>query len=119
MKHSVREHQRAYLTFYLRIFKGDNFLGFLIDISTNGFMLLTEFPLEEKELMFLRMKLPESLAWEGETSSDRFIEFTAETLWSKPDENRKDFFLTGFKIIDMTEEDNEVVHNMIKEFKIK
>jgi hypothetical protein len=61
MKHAPREHQRVYLTFYLRIFEGDKFIGFLIDISKDGLMVMSETPLEENREYNLRMKLPRHL----------------------------------------------------------
>ena len=47
MKHSLREHQRVYLTFYLRVFEQDEFTGFLVDVSRDGFMIMSDFLLEE------------------------------------------------------------------------
>ena len=61
MKHAPREHQRVYLTFYLRIFEEDKFIGFLIDISKDGLMVMSERPLEENREYNLRMKLPPHL----------------------------------------------------------
>ncbi len=119
MKHAPREHQRVYLTFYLRIFEGDEFLGYLIDISKDGVMVMTEKPLEEKKCYSLVMKLPSTLEWKGKKDEDRVIKFRAECKWTKHDEVDKEFYLNGFSFREVSEEDNEIIHMMIKEMKIR
>lgn len=42
MKHSPRHSQRLYLSYYLRIYRGDEFLGFLMDVSDDGVMIMRE-----------------------------------------------------------------------------
>jgi len=118
MKHTPREHQRAYLTFYLRVFEGDMFLGFIIDISRNGFMVMTENLLTIDKYYMIRMKVPSSLEWKGEKDIDRQIEFTARCCWSRHDDVDKEFYLSGFEFTDLEESDNEIIHRMIKEYKI-
>lgn len=65
MKQIPRENQRVYLTFYLRIFEGEKFIGYMIDISNDGLMVMSDMPLEENKKYSLRMKLPSSAEWEG------------------------------------------------------
>ncbi len=119
MKHSPREHQRVYLTFYLRVFEGEKFIGFLVDISKEGFMLLSEFPLEEKKPYSFKMKLPTSLNWKNNKDEDRYIEFTATSIWSKHDEVEKEFYVSGFEITSIEEEDNQIIHKLIEEYRIR
>ena len=119
MKHAPREHQRVYLTFYLRLFEGDNFLGYLIDISRDGVMVMTEAPLEENRSYSLKMKLPSTLEWKGKKTEDRVIKFRAECKWCRHDDVDKEFYLSGFNFTEVSEEDNEIIHSMINEFKIR
>lgn len=119
MKHAPREHQRVYLTFYLRIFEGDKFVGYLIDISKDGLMVMSEFPIEVKSVLNLKMKLPPTFEWKGRKVEDRVIQFKAECEWSKHDEVDKEFYLSGMAFKDLAEEDNEIIHKMIKEYKIR
>jgi len=118
MKHLPRDHQRAYITFYLRVFDGDKFIGFLIDIAQGGIKVLSDFILEEDKLYMLKMKLPSTLEWKGKTSEDKFISFTAKCLWSKHDEVEKDFYISGFEFTGLLDGDNEIIHTLIKQYRI-
>jgi hypothetical protein len=119
MKHAPREHQRIYLTFYLRIFEDDNFIGYLIDISKDGLMVMSELPLESGKIYRIKMKLPSTLEWKGRSIDDRIIEFGAECRWSKHDDVDKEFYLSGFSISDLSPEDNKIIQELIKEYKIR
>lgn len=119
MKHAPREHQRVYLTFYLRIFEGDNFIGYLMDISKDGLMLITEKPIEENRVLNLKMKLPPTFEWKGKKVEDRLIQFRAECRWCRHDEVDKEFYLSGLSFSDLPQEDNEIIHKMIKEYRIR
>ncbi len=119
MKHAPRKYQRIYLTFYLRIFEGNTFLGFIIDISKDGMMVMSEFPLEEGRNYALRMKIPSSMEWEGKRGEDRFIEFGGSCKWSRRDEEvEKEFYISGFQFSDLGEEANRIIHRMIEEYRI-
>jgi len=119
MKHAPREHQRVYLTFYLRIFEEDKFIGFLIDISKDGLMVMSETPLEENREYNLRMKLPPTFEWKGKKVEDREIHFKGDCRWSKHDEVDKEFYTSGFAFRELSEDDNEIIHKVIREFKIR
>ncbi len=118
MKHLPREHQRAYITFYLRVFEGDRFLGFLVDISKDGMKILSDFLLEADRIYPLKMKLPASLEWKGIKNEDRYIEFSATCLWSKHDYVQKEFFISGFKFIEFGDEEQAIIHELIHLYKI-
>ncbi len=119
MKHAPREHQRVYLTFYLRIFEGDKFIGFLIDISKEGIMVMSETPLVENMTYKLKMKLPPTFEWKGKKVEDRVVRFQADCRWSKHDEVDKEFYTSGLAFRDIPEEDNEIIHRVIKEYRIR
>lgn len=119
MKHAERTHQRIYLTFYLRVFEDDAFLGFMTDVSREGLMLMSEFPLEEEREYTLRMKIPSCAKCKFHLDDQEFIEFRAICRWSQPEGESRDFFLNGFQIVEITEEENQCIHYLIEEFKIK
>lgn len=119
MKHSPREHQRVYLTFYLRVFENNDFIGFLIDLSRDGLMVMSESPLIENKFYQLKMKLPSSLEWKEKQDEDKYINFTAECKWIRHDDVDKEFYLNGFSFADISEEDNEIIHTLIKEFRMR
>ena len=119
MKHIPRENQRVYLTFYLRIFEGDRFLGYMIDISNDGLMVMSDAPLEENKKYSLKMKLPSSADWEGGNIKDRCIDFHAECRWSKHDAVDRDFYLNGFSFSDLSQSDEKIIEKLIQDFRIK
>ena len=119
MKFKERENQRVYLTFYLRIFEGQKFLGYMIDISNNGLMVMSDYQLEEGKSYNLRMKLPSSAEWENDNIEDRCILFNAECRWSKHDDVDKEFYLSGFSFPDLSAEDGEIIGRLIHDFRIK
>ncbi|MBN1496025.1 MAG: PilZ domain-containing protein [Spirochaetes bacterium] len=118
MKHLPREHQRAYITFYLRVFEGNGFLGFLIDISREGMKLLSDNILETGREYLIRMKLPASLEWKGRKDEDRSIEFSAACQWSKHDYIEKEFYISGFKFSNLGDEEQAIIHEMITAYRI-
>ncbi len=118
MKHAPREHQRVYLTYYLRVFEEDDFIGFLIDISSNGMMIMSESPLTVEKFYRLKMKFP-SCRKIQESGAVQEVEFTARCIWIKQDEDNEEFYLAGFEITEIDEEDNACVHKLIEEYRLK
>lgn len=119
MKHIPRENQRVYLTFYLRIFEGDKFIGYMIDISNDGLMVMSDSLLEENKKYSLKMKLPSSAEWEGQNLKDRYIDFNAECRWSKQDAVDREFYLNGFSFSDISPSDEKIIEKLIQDFCIK
>lgn len=116
MKRPQREYQRVYLTFYLRIFEDSEFLGFLIDISREGMMILSEKSFGVEQAHTLRMKIPSSIAGED---AERYVQFKATCKWCRHDELDKDVFLCGFQILEITDRDNELIHKLIEEYRLR
>ncbi len=119
MKHASRTHQRIYLTFYLRVFENDNFIGYLIDVSREGIMIMSEYPLDEGREYRLRMKAPSCARCKDTLGEHEFIEFSAVCKWTKSEDASREFFLNGFEIVEITEEENQCIHYLIEEFKIR
>lgn len=104
---------RRHLVFYLRVFDGmsSRVVGHLMDISTNGVMILSDEPVAVNEEYRLRMRLP----WEMAGSDE--IVFSATSRWCHADEN-PDFFMTGFQIRDIEHDAEEMIRHLIDEFGI-
>jgi PilZ domain len=104
---------RRHLVFYLRVFDGmsSRVVGHLMDISTNGLMILSDESMAVNEEYRLRMRLPWKMA-----GSDEIV-FGATSRWCRPDEN-PDFFMTGFQIQNMDREAEELIRHLIDEFGI-
>jgi len=106
-----RKLQRRQLIYYLRVFDQDTgeLLGHLVDITTEGVMLISEAPLRTNQVFHLKMRLPEQM------SGSKEIAFDAVSKWSKKDIN-PDFYDTGFQFVDIRAEDKEFIEDLIYEF---
>jgi len=106
-----RKLQRRQLIYYLRVFDRDTgeLLGHLVDITTEGVMLISEAPLQTGKVFHLKMRLPEQM------SGSKEIAFDAVSKWSKKDIN-PDFYDTGFQFVDIRAENKEFIEDLIYEF---
>lgn len=104
---------RRHLVFYLRVFDGmsSRVVGHLMDISTNGLMILSDEPVAVNEEYRLRMRLPWEMA-----GSDEII-FGATSRWCREDED-PDFFMTGFQIQNIESDAAQLIRHLIDEFGI-
>jgi hypothetical protein len=106
-----RKLKRRHLIYYLRVFdqKTEKLLGHLVDITSEGIMLVSEQPIEINRPYKVRMALP------TEILKREFMVFEAVSLWTKRDVN-PDFFATGFSISGVAEEDVVVVERLINRY---
>ena len=106
-----RRHKRNYLIYYLRVFdrNTDELLGHLVDITTEGLMLVSEKPIEANKVFQLKMDLPE------EIRGSKQIPFDAESKWCKNDIN-PDFYDTGFLLINVSPGDLVIIEQLIRDF---
>ena len=108
-----RKLKRRQLIYYLKVLdrETDNPVGRLVDITGQGFMLISSDPLPVHLEYGLKMHLP------AEMASKDHIEFTALSLWCKKDIN-PDFFDTGFRFKDITPDDLRIINDLIHEFEL-
>jgi len=106
-----RQIQRRHLIYYLRIWdKTENkMLGHLADVSTDGFMLVGETPIEVNKEYSLLMRLP---SVSGDMNP---LEFKASTCWSSNDVNKL-FYDTGFQFTDISAETVNRIRSLIAEY---
>jgi hypothetical protein len=91
----TRKLKRRHLIYYLRVMdsRTGRLLGHLVDVTTEGIMLMSQQPIPTGELFKLRMVLPAEAPEQTVT-----IDLEAKSLWSRKDVN-PDFFDTGFQIV--------------------
>jgi hypothetical protein len=90
--------KRRHLIYYLRVIdvETDHVLGHLVDVTTDGIMLMSPEAIPADRVFHLRMMLP---AEAGETQ--QAVEFEARSARSGKDLN-PDFFDTGFHLVSLT-----------------
>jgi hypothetical protein len=95
-----RKNQRKQTVFYLEVVDAeiDQPVGRLVDITTEGVMLIHEQPLAINRLYRLRILLPKKLGGVAH------VDFKAECRWCRQAVNR-DFFDAGLRITEIAPED--------------
>ena len=88
-----RNLRRHYLIYYLRAFNRDNgdIIGYLVDITTRGIMLMRDSPLEIGKEYSMRLR------WRNSDGQLQIADFTGLCRWCKRDVN-PDFYGVGFSI---------------------
>ncbi len=104
-----RRLKRRHLIYYLKVtHQADNHLiGYLVDITTEGLMLISNDPIEPQTEFPFRMALPEEVLSKNE------IEIQARCMWCKKDVN-PDFYASGFQIMSISEEDQIIITSLIR-----
>jgi len=104
-----RRIKRRYLLYYMRVFDTDSKqqIGNLVDLTPMGAMVVSEQPLPVKVTYHLKLELSEDV------SDKPFMEFTARSLWCRPD-IEPHFYNTGFKILNLEPEDAQIVQRIVE-----
>lgn len=106
-----RNFSRHHLMYYLRVFDGisSRVVGHIVDISSEGIMLITDEPIAVQEEYRLRMRFP------GADSFQEELLMEAVCRWCREDEN-SEFYLAGFQIQDLPEGAESFLQGLIAEF---
>ena len=105
-----RSQERWNLVQYLRVAKAENneTLGHLVDVTTEGMMLISENSIPLHQTFNLRMEIP------TEDNIPQMIALTAESLWTKKDVNPA-FHDTGFRLINPSKRAINAITRLIEE----
>ncbi|HEY5602787.1 MAG TPA: PilZ domain-containing protein [Gammaproteobacteria bacterium] len=105
-----RSQQRWNLVQYLRVVKAENneLLGHLVDITTEGMLLISEQSIPLQCTFNLRMEIP------ADDAIPQMIALTAQSLWTKKDVNPA-FHDTGFRLIDPSKRAISAITRLIEE----
>lgn len=89
-----RKLERKYLTYFSRVVDRNNgrLLGYLVDLTTGGALLVGNTPLKTNEIFHLRIDLPEGF------SSQEQLDIDVEAVWCHPDVD-PEFYRTGLKLL--------------------
>ena len=114
MHHDSRKLKRIHLIYYLRIFDintGEN-VGHLVDITTEGLIMVSEDPIPTGKEYSYRMQLPETIIGRRE------IDFAAHCLWCRKDVN-PDFYVSGYRINNITPQETKTITALINAYGFK
>lgn len=103
-----RNQERWLLVQCLRVFNAENrqLLGHLVNVTTEGIMLLSETPLEVDQDYRLTMAVP----LDGNVTAD--IDLAARSIWTRVDEDPH-FYNTGFQFTDCPQQSIRAVSALI------
>ncbi|MEW8506295.1 MAG: PilZ domain-containing protein [Candidatus Thiodiazotropha sp.] len=106
-----RNIKRRHLIYYLRVWRldQDHPIGHVVDINTEGLMLISEEAVPIGEEMQLEIRLPD---FQGELKP---ISFKAVCRWSDKDINTA-FYDSGFEFIDKSPDAVQTVQSLIETY---
>jgi hypothetical protein len=89
-----RRMKRRHLIYYLEAVdrETDKLVGFLVDLTTKGIMLMSKTPIEAEKVFHLRILLRTDL------SEKKYLNFDAKSKWCKKSVNTE-IYDTGFELI--------------------
>lgn len=103
-----RKYERRHLIFYLRIFdENDILLGYLLDISEGGILMMSENDIPEGKELKLKLKLPKEIN-EGDT-----LQFKGVVKRVTKDIN-ENFYDIGLQIVEKDKKYSEILHKLIE-----
>jgi hypothetical protein len=106
-----RKFKRRYLMYYSRVYNRQTgeVIGYMVDLTPEGAMIISEEPIEVGKDFRLRIDMPE------EISDKASLDFEATSVWCKPDIDPH-FYGTGFRILNLLEQDINLIERMIQEY---
>jgi len=105
-----RQHPRKKVTQPVAVMDHDReaLLGYLVDISLSGFMLLCSTPLEINRVFQLGLELPPACGGQS-------VRLGAESLW-RENSNDPGKYWAGFQIIDISPENLERIKRLMDDY---
>jgi hypothetical protein len=106
-----RKTQRRHLLYYGRIYDEDlhKQIGYLVDITEQGFMLLSE----ERFPVGVTRKL--KLEITSDVDERPYLMFAAKSIWCEPDIS-PERYTTGFEILELKPSDAQIIHNLVQTY---
>lgn len=103
---------RKKFEYYMRVDDDEKgkILGHMVQVSASGLQLETTAPLPLQKDYSLRLELTAELA------AHPFIVFRACTKWCRTDEIHPNVYHVGFEVTEISEEDHEIIMNIIKRY---
>lgn len=87
-------------------------MGYLVDVTANGLMLMSEKPIAVQQTYQIHMPI------ESELCIKTDIHFTAKSLWNRKKDNDP-FVDTGFEIVEIDPQDLDAIEHAISRLSFK
>ena len=109
-----RSMKRRHLIYYLKVLDRttEELLGFLVDITTKGFMVMSEKPIEKDTVFHLKILRA------TDSEEKQFLFFDAKSKWSERSVN-SEFYDTGFELVNVTPDHFAEIEKVIEELGFK
>ncbi len=106
-----RKVKRRHLLYYGRVYDetAQKLLGYLVDITEQGFMLLSEEPFPTGETRRFKLETTDDIA------PRPYLNFAAKSVWCEPDID-PNHYNTGFEITDLKPSDRRIIQNIIQKY---
>ena len=106
-----RKLPRRHLAYYLMVFdrEADELMGYLVDISGDGIMVITQESVDPNTVFHLRMIFPAKIG------GRRHLDFDAKSLWCR-DDVKAGYYHSGLEFLDVSQEDRDTIELLIDEF---
>jgi hypothetical protein len=106
-----RRKNRRLLTYFSRVLDRNNgrLLGYLVDMTSDGVMIVGNIPLRINSNFQLRIDLPENYAEKEQ------LDFEAKAIWNMPDPD-PELFRTGLELIGVNQSDRTILERLIVEY---
>lgn len=93
-----REYPRLIPIPNLKVYEEKELIGYLIDISENGIMIISSMPISEGKTYSL------TLAFDKKAhGAARTFNFSAQCKWSKMEYTDKEYYISGFLVTKISE----------------
>ena len=105
-----RKLKRRHLIYYLTVLDRDTekHIGYLVDITTKGIMLMSEYPIEVGTILQLKILL------QTDMSQNEYLHFDAKTMWCRKSINENSYD-TGLELLNVRAEDFAEIEKIIEE----
>lgn len=103
-----RSESRKFLTYFSRVIDRDTgiMLGYLVDLTTAGALLIGNVSLSPDSVLQLRLDLPEDFA------PQERLEIQARAVWSRPDSD-PEFYRTGLQLMNIKPQDLNTLERLL------
>lgn len=106
-----RQYERNDLKYFARVYnrKLERLIGYLVNITPKGLMIVSEKPIDQGAIVGLRIALPESI------NDVAHLDLDAQCVWSKLDDESK-FYKLGFKLRDIQSDQKESIDHIVRQY---